>query len=497
MSYLGIDIGTSGCKAAIVEKDGRIIAESQRYYSFETPKPGWKELNPSILLSNVISCIKELESYSKSVTGISVCSIGESMVMLDKNNNPVTNCILYIDQRSSGLEKTVQDKITNKELYIKTFLPPSEMYSANRLVWYMNNSPEIISKTKHIVPVCEYISFYLTGIFSIDYTQASRTMLFDAVNHIWLSAFAEKLNIDLNLFPVPMKSGTPIGQISIKVANELGINSKAIVYIGGHDQPISTLGGGAFNKGNITLGQGSTESVSFIISPTQHDLQIIKKNNYYLEPYISDDLYVVSAGQLSYGTSINWFIRTFEGEKSNILEKKGINIYDYLDENCNTSTDLIFIPYLSTVNFKIKSSMGTFTGISTETKRNEMYRALIEGLSFETRRVFETLCIAGRDNLTATAGGGCTKSNLLMQTKSDITNCIIKTLKARETGIVGLAILCALSEGTYSSLEEATNNMVHIDKSFSPNIGNKIIYNNKFRKYKEIREELMRIYEKP
>ena len=309
MYYMGIDVGTSGCKAAIIDCHGVVCAKSSRTYTLLSPQVGWLELNPATLLEQVKQCILELYPFTKDVTGIATCSIGESMVILDEHDAPVTNCISYLDRRLTATEDAFTRSIAPDQLYDVTYLPVSEMYSARQLLWYQQNQPEVLARAKQILPVCNYIDYVLTGEAAIDYTQASRTMLFDARTHSWSEEFARILGINLRLFPKPSRCGTLVGKIRPKVAAELGLNPNASVYLGGHDQPISTLGSGVFKRGEIMMGQGSTESMNYLLTPSSNDLELFKKDRVCLEPFIDEELFIVTLGQLCYGTSIRWFAR--------------------------------------------------------------------------------------------------------------------------------------------------------------------------------------------
>ena len=492
MYYMGIDVGTSGCKAAIIDCHGVVCAKSSRTYTLLSPQVGWLELNPATLLEQVKQCILELYPFTKDVTGIATCSIGESMVILDEHDAPVTNCISYLDRRLTATEDAFTRSIAPDQLYDVTYLPVSEMYSARQLLWYQQNQPEVLARAKQILPVCNYIDYVLTGEAAIDYTQASRTMLFDARTHSWSEEFARILGINLRLFPKPSRCGTLVGKIRPKVAAELGLNPNASVYLGGHDQPISTLGSGAFKRGEIMMGQGSTESMNYLLTPSSNDLELFKKDRVCLEPFIDEELFIVTLGQLCYGTSIRWFARAMEQDLLQRSQAEGFNIYARLDELCAPETNVIFLPYLSPVNFQISQAVGSFIGFHSENSRAELYRALLEGLCLESRRVKQILNDRNCRFDSVVANGGCTKSDLLMQIKADIMDCNIVTLEGREAGIMGLALLSAVSSGGYKDYAEASANMVHVRQVYTPR--NNSQYEEKYQKYLRLRDAVLDVY---
>lgn len=295
-------------------------------------------------------------------------------------------------------------------------------------------------------------------------------MMADVKKRDWSDEILEKFNIPRRWFSPILEVGTFLGKIRTDIAEELSLPKDINIYMGCHDQCSATLGGGACLPGNIAIGEGSTESVNLITDDTvfQHTRELFERKMP-METFVEKNCYMVSGGFLTYGNAIRWYLRTLEREKLKLLQEDA-DIFQYLERFCQKETDMVFLPYLSTVNIMNPDIAvpGAFVGITLETEKWEFYRALIQGLNFESKNNFDIIKKTGLPIDYICATGGITKSDLFMQLKADILQRDIHISKNSEAGIIGLAIICAVACGDCEGYQAAVKQFVQIKKVVVP-----------------------------
>lgn len=494
--YIGLDVGTSGCKAALVSQNGEILMMARREYGLECTGKGIVELDPNKVWKSVVETLQELSKAEADIKEIAVSSIGEAMVMLDEKDRILRNGITYLDSRGEETISKIREKMDDIELLKLTGIPMNFIWSLNRYIWLCENEPDVVERTKKYFLFGDYITYKLSGERVIDSGSASKTMMLNVETEKWDKKICDKFEVPFENFSQVKKVGTKIGKIRKEVAELTGLPYELEVVVGCHDQCSATLGSGAISRGSIAAGEGSTESINLVVSKEDITEEFLKQKICF-EPYIIPGTYQVPVGQLSHGTSIRWFVNEFgwdfnrkgsafsaikteEKIMKNANDKK--SIYDLANLNCaENSGDVYFLPYLTRSNLMDvdNKSLGTFVGLDVNTGRSKMYRALLEGLCFESRKCFDILRASGLYIKGITATGGCSNSALFMQMKSDILQCPIQILSNKDSGIMGLAMICAVSSGDYKNYEEAAEVFVKISGGFFPQKD----YSKKYEKY--------------
>ena len=493
MPYIGLDVGSSGCKATVIDEMGTILASEHAEYSFITPEPGRVELDPMAVLQGVKSVLMRIAPHSKQVKALAVSSLGESMVLQDEQDHILANGIVYLDERGREIVGHMQKTMSADDLHRLTGLPISPMYSLCRYLWLREHQPAIIEKTKKINLFGDYITYWLCGERAIDPSSASRTMLLDARNRCWSQTVADAFEIPIEQFPAITDAGTRLGKILPAIADALGLSREIEIVMGCHDQAAANLGAGAFYAGDTMAGQGSTESINTVIDSSQITSKLIE-HGVGFEPYIVPNAYFVIVGQLAHGSSIKWFINTVGSDLNGTPARPNESPYDRAERACaKDAGDLYFLPYLSRVNILDANdhALGGFIGLDVTVSKAQMYRALLEGISFETRKSFELLENMGFSPQKIVASGGSSKSPLFMQMKADILERPIHILDNPEAGGAGLGMICAIACGDVRDYQESISRFVRIAKTYEPGSAD---YRSRYRRFEIIRETIKAMY---
>ncbi len=489
MAYLGLDIGTTTCKATVIDKEGNVLSRAQAEYDLIIPKPGYVELSGDVIWQNVKTVLKRAAAGSaEPIEAIAIASFGEAFVPLDSDGNIIHNSIYFSDIRGTEEAADILAKIDESELYRTAGVPINTIYTLNKLLWLKKNKPEVYNKTDKFLLYCDFICYKLSGERKLDYSLASRTMFLDYSAKQWSSKILNLFGIDVEKFSKPVPSGSVVGQVLPNIAQELGLNSNTMLVAGGHDQVCAALGAGVLNKGESVDGIGTVECLTVLLRGLDN-LDTMRGYNFNVEPYVLEGEYVTLAFNNTAGAVLKWYRNTIDRERSLAAKQAGTDIHAIMESECPPGpTGLLLMPHFagSGTPYLDSNSSGALLGLKLSTTKGELYKACMEGINFEMLFNAELLKRCGTDIKSITCAGGGSNSAMLLQIKADIMGLPVRKLKVLESGTIGLAMLCAVACGDYASLKDAAKQFVRIDMEFSPHSKNHEIYMEKFQAYKRI-----------
>jgi len=258
---MGLDIGTTGTKAVIFDEEGEILSQSYREYTLLQPNPGWLELDPAQVWESVQTVIREAVKGNKGspVKAMATSALGEAVTPIDKDGNPLYNTIIAMDIRAIPQSEWLGEKIGKKRLFEITGMPLHPMYSINKILWFKENMPDVYKSTWKFLCWEDLFSLRLGLRPVIDYSLASRTMVFDIIKKRWSEEIMEVAGLEDKQFAEVRPSGYVIGEIPKKIAEPLGLEPEVVVATGGFDQPCAALGAGAVREGMAVVGTGTVE----------------------------------------------------------------------------------------------------------------------------------------------------------------------------------------------------------------------------------------------
>lgn len=460
MHYIGLDAGTSSCKVSIVDESGTVIATASRDYPLSFPAFDCVEIDPETVWTAAKSALSEIAPKAQDAAAIVVSSIGETMVLLGKDERPTANGIVYMDKRCQDETERIAAIIPEKDLYRQTLVPLNQMFSLCKLNWYKRNAPEIIHKTEKILLIGEYVTYQLCGERAADPSSASRTMFFDAYGWRWSDEIAAAFEIPSEKLSPVVETGTYIGTLRPDIAEETGLPRSLKVLCGAHDQVAATLGSGSVARNMLTLGEGTSESLNLVVDRASINFSAFQHGICY-EPFLRKDDYLMTTGQNGHGISVQWIRDLFS---------IGTDAGARFNEDAPCPDDLFFFPFLSktSVAEADNTAPGCFIGMGLTTDRNQLYRAVLEGISFESLILMERLKKYGASIQSVRATGGGSRSNSLMQLKADILQHEISVPADKNAGIIGLCMIAAVACGEYTDFQEAAQHMIRTEKRFTP-----------------------------
>lgn len=473
MSLLGLDIGTTGCKAIAFNVEGKPLAHAYREYGVLYPRPEWAEIDPNKVwqcVSEVISEVAQKVSDDP-VKALAATSLGESFVPIAKDGTVLCNSMTYVDSRGAEQTEICERSLGKMRIFQITGQPTHPGYSLPKLMWLRDNKPDVFNKAWKF-PLYEDFAYYKLGLEpTIDYSLAGRTMAFDVREKKWSEEIFSAVGIDPNVMSTPKPSGEVVGEIPTDIADELGLPRGTIAVTGGHDQPVNALGGGGVSEGIAIDGMGSTECITVGFNEA-HLNESMLAANYPVYSHVKQGMYVSLAFSFTGGNLLRWYRDNFALDMVKEAEETGIDVYDLILRDVpKEPTGVYVVPHFggSGTPYFDPDSKGTITGLTLGTTREQFVKALIEGITYELRLNIETLERAAGVNIERLrAVGGGAKSKMWLQLKADMTNKEVVSLAVSECGCLGAAILAGVGVGEYNSVDEAAELLVSEVDTFQP-----------------------------
>ena len=507
---IGLDIGTTTSKITIFDIETKENISIFKEHKLNTSKPGWLEIDPEEIWDNILEGIKECVYNSdfkpKQVKAISYSVLGCAVTPISKKGEVLYPLIEGWDARDNGYKRYMEsfnNKIGEKKLFDITgnFLVYA---SINKILWLRDNKKEIFNKTWKFLCAGDFITYKLTGIPAIDFSMASIVMNFDIRKLKYSDEILGQIELQEELFPNAYPAGTIIGEITKEVSDFTGLNKNTKVVTGSHDQTCSALGVGNIEEGIISDGLGTVECVGITMEKPKTTPRMMK-NKIPCYPHAIKNKYFSFGAQLAFGLMLKWFKDSLCREEIRIAEKNNLNVYELIDGNAMKSTHgakgIFILPYIRGSGSGIYpaynlNSKCSIIGLSIFHNKNDISRAILGSVCYESRLIIESLQRTGIKFKEARATGGCSKSDIWLQIKSNITNMKIVVPKFRDSGVMGAIILASLGIGLFKSEKEAVKDLIEIEKEFFPENEEIVNYYDKcFNIYKQIYPKLNPLYE--
>jgi len=487
---IGLDIGTTGCKATILDRKGNILDTDYHEYPVIHPQPEYDELDSERVWQSVIKVISTITARNSQlkIDAIASSSLGEAATPIDKEGKILHNAILYTDNRGESLLKQLVEKVGFDQIHKITGLIPHNMYTITKIMWYKKYLPEIYINTWKFLLFEDFISYKLSGKTCIDYSLASRTMAFDIRKKEWATEIIDAADIDINKLSDPLPAGSTIGPIQREIAELLHLSEDIIVVKGGWDQSCVALGVGAIESGIVADGIGSVECINIPFDEPNTN-ELMRKFQFPCGPHVFPNKYITIAYNITTGTLLKWFRDTFVSEEYILAKNEGKDIYEILDNRIpEEPTNLLILPFFAgaATPYFDPHATGSILGLTLTTKSIEIYRAILESTTYQIRLNVELLEEIGVKFKELRVVGGGAKSSIWLQIKSDILNRSLAVPACKEAGTIGVAILAGYAAGYFSNIEAGVRSMIKIEKFFSPKLEHLSKYNKQFERFKKI-----------
>ncbi|WP_343209534.1 FGGY-family carbohydrate kinase [Anaerolentibacter hominis] len=487
MAVAGIDVGTTGCKCTVYSDRGDFINEAYVEYDFP-PEAGDRELDALVIWQGVKQVMKEAARGTEDLKAVGIASMGEAAVLLDEADRPLNRPILYFDPRGQEQIDRLIAKIGEQKLKDITRMNPSKIYTLPKIMWLMDQDPSLSGRAKRLLLMQDYIVYMLSGIAQIDYTLASRTYAFDMNTLDWNDEILQAAGLSRGMMGKTVPTGTAAGMIRREIAQELNLPEDVLIVSGAHDQPAAMIGTGVLRPGMGADSTGTNECISTFFEGRKHP-DYMEQRELAVVPFLWPDTYMTSIFCFTGGGMLKWYRDNLAKYEAELIRREGGNVFERLDEMTEDGpSGLLVLPY-----FLGKGSpgmnpdaRGAIVGLTPETKSIAIYKALMEGVTYELRTGLEFWRERGIDIKELRATGGGAFSSVWLQIKADIYGMPVSTLKVSQGGNLACGMLAAIARGLYKNVEEAEKVFIQVDKTYYPRLKMQKRYDEWYEKYKLI-----------
>ena len=497
---LGLDEGTTGCKACVFDLEGNVVGEDYREYPCYYPQPGWVEQKGHEVTEGLFGSVKAAIENSgvnpKDIVSMAISTQGATWGSLDKDGNLIRPFIVWQDARGiKNAEKIINGELMNKKDYYQiTGYNIGSVLAATKILWFKDNEPELYKKTALISTNQDYFNrqFGATEYWT-DTASASRLGIFDVDKREFSQEILDAFGIDKNLLPKVGRGGQVVGTVPSYISEKTGLAEGTLICIGAHDQNCSTIGGGLIKDGDAVLVMGTYGSIFVCSDKPIRDPNgiLLVKNN------VGPENFTIEAASTAAASSYRWFRDTFCMLEKSLAYNLKIDPYELINDQIGLvppgANGITFLPYLQGASEGARGdsyARGSLLGVTLGTTKGEIARAVMEGITLEMRDNIEAQYNAGVELKEVRLTGGATKSPLWNQMQADIYKVPVSILQTSETGCLGAAIYAGIGAGLFSSYEDAVEKVVHVKKTYYPNPDNFEAYDKAYEKYKMAYESL-------
>lgn len=489
---IGTDIGTGSTKAIAMNSKGSIIADSQLYYSTQSPKPGYAEQDPEVIWDAFTECIQKVVGAIKyPPVSISFSSSMHGLIAVNEQNKPISNLITWADTRSEKIAAQIRKSKEAKSIYKVTGTPIHPMTPLCKIIWLRENQPSVFKAAFKFISIKEYIWYRLFGVYEIDHSIASATGLFNIKTLKWNAASLKLSRISAGQLSKPVPTNFIRKNANSSIVDSLNLTAETSFCIGASDGCLANLGSYAIDKGTAALTIGTSGAVRIASPKPVFNYREMTFN------YLLDDKTFICGGPVNNGGNVvQWLFEAFLNiEKPS--EKDYENLFQQIDSIPVGSKGLIFLPYLYGERAPVWDGVasGVFFGIKPFHTQAYFLRAALEGICYSMNQVLQIVesSTAKIDKLIV--GGGLIHSKTWMKILSDITGKKLFVFEKGDSSAVGAALLNMKAMKmikSYSSLKPPINQRVSPDlKNHKKHEENYKVFKNL---YPALKEQMHQVY---
>ena len=460
--WMGIDVGTGGTRALLVDHLGRVRASHTAAHDDMTMlQPLWAEQRPEnwweASQTAIVGALGQAGIGGSEVRGIGLSGQMHGLVILDRNNQVIRPSLIWCDQRSQAQVDFVNRKVGVERVLAYTANPVLTGFTLPKLLWVRDHEPRNFERVRKMLLPKDYLRFQLTGEYASEVSDASGTALFDVVNRRWSYEMVDALGLDRSILPKVYESSEVSGVVSQQAADATGLAAGTPVVGGGGDQASSAVGNGIVEPGLVSCTLGTSGVVFAHMEKVEYD----RLGRVHTFCHAVPGKWHVMGVTQGAGLSLQWF-------RNNLAT--GVAYDDLMTEAATApagSHGAFWLPYLMGERTPHLDALarGGWIGLTAMHNRADLVRAIVEGVSYSQKDCLVIIEELGAEARSVRASGGGAKSPFWRQTLADILEKIVVTLESQEGSAYGAALLAMAGTGAYGSVPEVCGAVIReVDK---------------------------------
>lgn len=466
---IGIDVGTSGTKALVVDDEGTVVGSGTGHHEPSVPRGGWSEQDaedwwPSTKVAIEAAC-REAGIEADQIDAVGLTGQMHGLVALDAKMEPIRPAILWNDGRCEAQCHDVESRFGIERLVELTGNRMLAGFTAPKLLWMREHEPEAFDRVATVLLPKDWIRFKLSGTVAMDVSDASGTAVFDCRNRTWSDELLAALELPRSWWPDAAESPEVVATVSTEAAAETGLRAGVPIVAGAGDQAASAVGTGLVAEGTIGAALG-TSGVTF--APT-NSWRATPDGTLHAFCHAVPGCWHLMGVMLSGAGSLDWFRQAVTPDLAD--ESDAFMKIEALAEQAPAgAADLLFLPYLSgeRTPHPDVNARGAFIGLDRRHERPHLARAVFEGVTHGLADCLDLVRRTGVEAEIVRLSGGGMKSRLWKQTCADLFGTPVVTTTTTEGTAFGAAILATVGAGHFADVPSACSSWIRETERLDP-----------------------------
>ncbi len=498
MALLGLDIGTTGCKAIVFDVDGNVRGQGAREYAVATPHPRWAEQDAEAVWQCAWNALAEAVAGAEGhpVRALALSVQGEAVIPVDAEGHALRPAILGMDTRTGAENTWISERFGAETLFARTGMPVATVNTLPKLLWLRRHEPEVWKRAHAFLLYEDFFLRRLGGAASISRCLASRTQMYDLRSDDWANDILDACAIERErLAPLAPPDGGVVGSMTAKSCSALGIDNDVLLVSGGHDQACAALGSGVVAPGVAMVSTGTAEVVEVAMEAPALDVRL-RDAGISVYRHVVPGLFLAMTLNHGGGLLLRWFRDRFCEVERARARSEGKDAYDLILASApDGPTGVMVLPHLSGAGtpHMDASSKCAILGLTLASDRATIAKAALEGLTFELRVNLDLLAEGGVAIGELRAVGGGARSPLWLQLKADICNVPIRVPHVTEAACLGAALLAGVGAGIYPDCARAAAHVVTATTRYTPVPAEHAAYAPRYSLYRRLYPELIEL----
>jgi xylulokinase len=469
---LGIDIGTTNVKSVLFTLDGSMVIQKRAEFPTIFPQTGWVEQDAEQWWKATVKTIYHITTILKindyEIVAIGVSSQAPTILPLDIKGNPLRNALIWMDRRSEKECNFLRKNIGEEKIKKITGNRIDPYFAFPKLLWFKKNESHLLKHTHKILQCNGYVNYKLTGCFSTDKAHASLSQLYDIHKNEWSQALYQQFDISPEILPKVYECTDIIGTVTKKAAEMTGLSQGIPVIAGTVDGSAAAIEAGVINSGEAVEMTGTSTVLLVAADKWKYTTELTSMYNGF-----GNNCLIFGAMSCT-GACLKWFRDQFGNIEKKVAQELNLDFFELLDLEAGKaevgSGNLLFLPYMMGERSPIWDShaRGMFIGLTLNTTRKQIIRAILEGTSFALYQNLKEITKLGLKVNELKAVGGGSNSDLWLKIKASMLNMPILVPETSVGAPFGDAILAGVGIKLYNNIKDIIQETMKINKVIMP-----------------------------